>query len=148
LVTAGFVVAAIAFILPFADPSPGSNLQTTSWSGIELVAFMFFFFLVSSHSYVYAFVFVIPFVAAISGVLYRRVGRVGSVARLSAGAAGFAGLAIAYAISPHDHWDVGYFAAEAGFLVATLASIATLTGALRFGELDSKPAPAASSELT
>ena len=80
-------------------------------------------------------------ILAFAGLAVQRRGWVGAVAALIAGALGFIGLAaLAYFGGPQQ-WGYGYFAAEYGFLIATIASAVRLSGWLLGLGITGKPLP-------
>lgn len=132
----GFVVAAIAFLNPFIDIKPDYKYPETDYAGLELAVMGLFSTLGPGPLDPRRYVFVIAFVAAVGGILYRRPGRVGPAVRLSAAFVGVGALAVGHTFSPTD-WAYGFFVAEAGFLVAALAAITSLIGAIRLGRSSS-----------
>jgi hypothetical protein len=150
LVPAGFLTAIIAHVFPFIDPSPGFHLWSLhSIAGIRVfsVAFWsgFYVLLYGPQILVFFGEFSCPLVLAFVGLVVHRRGWIGSVAALMAGALGFIGLALPYftlnPLSQSGYWGYGYFAAECGFLIATLASAARLTGGLLGLGITGKPLP-------
>jgi hypothetical protein len=70
--------------------------------------------------------------AAIAGLLLpRRLTWPASMARLACALAGFGGLATFYFSTPRPHLLIGYYAAEAAFLVAAVAAAYRFVAALR-----------------
>ena len=130
LVTAGFLVAAIAYLLPFVELRSDYKYQGTESSGFELAVAGLFGPSATGPLDLHRYLFLISLVAAVGGVLYRRSGRVGSAARLLASAGGFGALTVGLSYALQTNWAYGFLAAEAGFLVATLASITSLGGAV------------------
>jgi hypothetical protein len=147
LVPAGFVTAIIAHLFPFLDSSPsfrvydpqslagaqvflaGIQMLTVSGGQSVLQALMYFGELSG------------PLILAFTGLVVQRRGWVGAVAALITGALGFIGLAALPYLGGPQQWGYGYFAAEYGFLIATIASAVRLSGWLLGLGVTGKPLP-------
>ena len=120
LETAGFVLAAIAYLLPFFDyrwvQIPGLELFFLSFQGLARspsVPLGLYFFSATQ----------LPLLAVLAGLLYRHVSaRAGAPVGFILALAGFAGLAIGFVWNPRPPFAFGYYAAEVGFLVAAVGA--------------------------
>lgn len=136
------MVAATAFVFPFIEIKPDYKYPDTNYSGLTLAAISLFASVGSGPLDLRRYVFMIGLIAAVGGVLYRRPGCIGSAACLVAASAGFGALAVGHSFSPQANWVYGFFGAEAGFLVAALASITSLIGDLKLSSSSSSQAAA------
>lgn len=151
---AGFGTAALAFLAPFLAADSKAVHPV-----LGAVAFFYGFLLVlvPRSDALTAFVaFSLPGIAAIAGLLLpRRLTWPASVARFVCALAGLAGLANIYLLNPRPYLLIGYYAAEAAFLIATIASAYRLIATLWIRGLgdearepaDEQPAWSASQEL-
>lgn len=145
-------MATLAYLLPFLDYHLFSVLgfqlflyafpaltQEPSWSG-DLYLFV---------------ILIVPPVSAVAGFFYRRKATwMNAVTGAVLAALGLVGLALGYFYSPRPPFAVGYYAAECGFLLATIAAALRLIRLTRVGvafETDApdveSPAMSASQEL-
>jgi hypothetical protein len=87
-------------------------------------------------------VFSLPVIAAFVGLVYRRPGWTGSLAPLICAALGLTCLGSAYIWEQSGPFAYGFFAAEASFAVATVASAVRLIRLRRDRAMwDAKPPP-------
>jgi hypothetical protein len=128
---AGFGTAAVAFLAPFFDLGLGLP-RSIVLGGQAFLSVLFLFLVPRADVLEYYLAFVLPVIAAFGGLLLpRRLTWPASTARLACALAGFAGLGSFYFSNPQLHLLVGYYAAEAAFLVAAAASAFRLVAALR-----------------
>lgn len=150
----GLGIALLAFLGPFLGG--GQNSIRPVAVGAQAFFAVLFLFLVPHADALRSYLaFVMPVFAALFGLLLpRRLTWPASIARLACALAGLAGLGSFYFSNPRPHLLIGYYAAEAAFLVAAIASAFRLVAALRlrgrYGESepeDPGPALSASQEL-
>jgi hypothetical protein len=118
LQTAGFVVAAFAYLLPFLDyhivfvrPVLGAEIFLSTFQAVPQapsIPLGLYYFAVAA----------LPPMAALAGLVFRGSTRRRTLASLIFATVGFAGLALGYLWRPNPPFAFGYYAAEFGFLVA------------------------------
>jgi hypothetical protein len=147
LVPAGFVTAIIAHLFPFLDSSPSFHVyDPQSLAGVQVFLAGVQMLTVSGgqsvlQALLYFGDFSCPLILASVGLVVQRRGWVGAVAALAAGALGFICLAAIPYFGGPQQWGYGYFAAEYGFLIATIASAMRLSGWLLGLGITGKPLP-------
>ena len=133
---AGFAVAVIAYLVPWASGESDSNRPFASFSGWELIPISLYVMANTQFpvGLAYFAAFALPMLLAIAGlVLVPRKGRRWSTIRLILGALGFAGLGGGYLYQPSGGWPAPYFVAMGALLVAAVAASIELVADLRLG---------------
>jgi len=139
LVPAAFVAAMISYAFPF-----GVLVGYPSYSDSGFLAFFGgFFVLTVAPLDPFFWVFSLPLIAAVVGLIYqRRPGWMGSLGALICGLVGLFCLGSAYVLEPSKPFAYGYFAVEASFLIAAVASAVRLIRLRRNQAMwDAKPEP-------
>lgn len=125
LVPAAFIAAMSAYAFPFIVPGQGSfPIDLNSGFSAFFVGFLV---LTAAPLDPFFAAFSLPLIAAFVGLVYqRRPGWIGSLAPLICSVVALTCLGSAYFWDRQDALAYGYFAAEAGFLVAAAASAVRL----------------------
>jgi hypothetical protein len=153
LVPAALIAAIIAHAFPFIVAGQGAYPSDLS-SGFSAF-FIGFVVLTTAPLDPFFDAFSFPLIAAFVGLMYqRRLGWIGSLAPLVCSVVGLTLLGSAYFWDKQEHLAYGYFAAEASFLIAAVASALRLVHLRRNRAMwDAKdeprfmPAASASQEL-
>jgi hypothetical protein len=129
---AGFATATFAFLAPFFTAGYGFIGRSAVFGFQAFLVSLALVLVPRSDGLIYFVAFSIPGMAAIGGLLLpRRLTWPASTARLVCALAGFLSLGTIYFSNPRPDLLVGYYAAEAGFLCASVASTYRLVAALR-----------------
>jgi peptidoglycan/LPS O-acetylase OafA/YrhL len=153
LVPTALIAAIVAYALPFIASGQGQYPVDLD-SGLSAF-FIGFFVLTAAPLDPFFEMFSLPLIAAFVGLMHvRRRGWLGSLSPLVCSVVGLILLGSAYFWDQQDHLAYGYFAAEASFLIAAVASAVRLIRLRRNRALwDAKdeprfmPAASASQEL-
>jgi hypothetical protein len=125
LVPAALIAAMVAHALPFIVPHPG--LYPIDLNSGFSAFFIGFSVLTATPSDPFFEAFTLPLIAAFVGLMYqRRPGWLGSLAPLVGSVVGLTCLGSAYFWEKPEPLAYGYFAAEASFLLAAVASAVRL----------------------